>query len=56
MKTKFGDQAFVLYHKILTRATKYYVAGHIWPAGRQFDIPDLHERKMITRFVVLFCF
>ena len=22
-------------------ATKNHVAGHIWPAGREFDMPDL---------------
>ena len=41
MKIKFGDQAFALYHKILTRARKNYVAGHIWPASSQFDFPGL---------------
>ena len=30
-KTKFGGQTLALWHKILTRATKYYAAGH------QFD-------------------
>ena len=31
--------------KIL-RATKNHVAGHIWPAGREFDIPGLNGKTI----------